>query len=84
MTERKNLFYVLSLLGFIISFILILQTNGETFRSFFYYGHDYFMDFFNHIWYVRDRAHVYDSSIYEMCIRDRSKLMRKKSTVNSR
>ena len=22
------------------------------------------MDFFNHIWYVRDRAHVYDSSIY--------------------
>ena len=64
MTERKNLFYVLSLLGFIISFILILKTNGETFRSFFYYGHDYFMDFFNHIWYVRDRAHVYDSSIY--------------------
>lgn len=55
---------MLSLLGFAISFFLILATNGETFRSFFYYGHDYFMDFFNHIWYVRDRAHVYDTSIY--------------------
>lgn len=64
MTEGKKLFYGLSLLGFAISFILILKTNGEVFRSFFYYGHDYFMDFFNHIWYVRDRVHVYDTSIY--------------------
>lgn len=64
MTEGKKLFYGLSLLGFIVSFILILKTNGEVFRSFFYYGHDYFMDFFNHIWYVRDRIHVYDTSIY--------------------
>lgn len=64
MTEGRKLFYSLSLLGFVVSFFLIVMTNGETFRSFFYYGHDYFMDFFNHIWYVRDRVHVYDSSIY--------------------
>lgn len=64
MSERKKIFYGLSLVGFVISFFLLFVTNGETFRSFFYYGHDYFMDFFNHIWYVRDRVHVYDSSIY--------------------
>lgn len=61
---NKYLFYGLSLLGFIVSFILVIQTDGEALRSFFYYGHDYFMDFFNHIYYVSDRLHLYESSIH--------------------
>lgn len=62
--ETNYLFYGLSLLGFFVSFALMIKTSGECFRAFFYYGHDYFMDFFNHIFYVADRTHVYESSIY--------------------
>jgi len=64
MLKGKRLFYCLSLLGFAVSFFLIMETDGEALKPFFYYYKDYCMDFFSHILFVRDRQHVYESSVF--------------------
>lgn len=62
--DRKGIFYGFSLLGFAFSLFLIVKTDGEALKLFFYYYKDYFMDFFNHILYVRDPLRVYDSCVF--------------------
>lgn len=64
MAEKNRFFYLFSLLGFAVSFALILQTDGEALKPFFYYYKDYCMDFYNHILYVQDPKHVYESSVF--------------------
>lgn len=62
--EKKRIFYGCSLAGSAVSLFLIMKTDGEALKPFFYYYKDYCMDFFNHILYVRDPSHVYESSVF--------------------
>ena len=62
--DKKWIFYGCSLIGFAVSLFLIMKTDGEALKPFFYYYNDYCMDFFNHILYVRDRLHVYEYSVF--------------------
>lgn len=62
--EKRRIFYGCSILGFAVSLFLIIMTDGEALKPFFYYYKDYNMDFFNHILYVRDRLHVYEASVF--------------------
>ncbi len=58
----RYLFYGLSLMGFIFSFILIMKSDGEALKPLYYYYDDYCADFYNQILYVQDPQHVYQSS----------------------